>query len=101
MSLSLSPHSCALLTQARQSNWLVVHLPRFDAVCRGNFRLAPSETVEGSFDQPLLAQKFFAELLELEGEKLKLIKLRGDYSAVLDDSTQARLSHALPSHCKK
>lgn len=57
--------------QARQDNWLVVHLPNFDQACRGHFMLAPSETFPGEFDQPLLAWRFFVELIEMEADKLK------------------------------
>jgi hypothetical protein len=79
--------------QARQSNWLVLHMPRFDLACRGGFVLAPSETQSGMYDQPLLAQKMFAELLEQEGEKLKSIKLRGDYSEVKVDELTSKDRH--------
>eukprot|EP00455_Lapot_gusevi_P018984 TRINITY_DN2045_c0_g1_i1.p1 TRINITY_DN2045_c0_g1~~TRINITY_DN2045_c0_g1_i1.p1 ORF type:complete len:634 (-),score=192.09 TRINITY_DN2045_c0_g1_i1:35-1936(-) len=64
---------------ARQNNWFVVHIPRFEIFCSYHYLLVPSESHPGKFDQPELAMFFFRDLLELDAEKLKQIKLKGDY----------------------
>lgn len=79
--------------QARQNNWFVLHVPRFDLFCSGPWILAPSETHEGMFDQPLLAWFFFQELLQLEADKLKQIKLKGDYSEAKSDDVAFGARH--------
>ena len=74
---------------ARQNNWFVFHVPKFDLCCNGPWPIASSEEhsrldSQGNmvplFDQPLLAWRIFVDLLTLEGDRLKQIKLKSVYT---------------------
>ena len=75
---------------ARQKNWFVLHIPRFDLMCNGPWLICPSESSPGKFDQPLLAWNFFKDIFHFEGERLKQIKLKLKYEGGEDLAVQGR-----------
>ncbi len=52
-----------------------MHLPRFDALCRAPGIIAPSESQKDHFEHPVKAYQFFKDLLALESEKLKQVRV--------------------------
>jgi len=72
-----------LVFWARKSNWFVVYIPDGEKwVNFGDYiEKSPESTPERSlWDQPQLAYKFFNDLLDAHGDKLKLISIKTKYA---------------------